>query len=163
MTCIKFVLLVNKQGQTRCVRLCRCLTYQSLPKLSFPSALQHFLTGTLGAQPCRLAKYTDASRSIEERRALEGEVVRKCLARSEKQVNVSAKAVSTDGAGLSAVAAVIYSFQHCGGLKVRCDCCSAPSWSSAVTRSCTGGMHPSSSSSAWTLRRCAFTPLHQCP
>lgn len=47
---IKFVLLVNKQGQTR------------------------------------LAKYTDASMSVEERRALEGEIVRKCLARSEKQV-----------------------------------------------------------------------------
>jgi hypothetical protein len=48
---IKFVLLVNKQGQTR------------------------------------LAKYTDQSMSVEERRALEGEVVRKCLARSEKQVH----------------------------------------------------------------------------
>lgn len=47
---IKFLLLVNKQGQTR------------------------------------LAKYTDQSMSVEERRALEGEVVRKCLARSEKQV-----------------------------------------------------------------------------
>ncbi|CAL5225423.1 g8238 [Coccomyxa viridis] len=46
---IKFVLLVNKQGQTR------------------------------------LAKYTDQSLSVEERRALEGEIVRKCLARSEKQ------------------------------------------------------------------------------
>ena len=48
---VKFVLLVNKQGQTR------------------------------------LAKYTDASMSVEERRALEGEIVRKCLARSEKQVS----------------------------------------------------------------------------
>ncbi|KAK9824391.1 hypothetical protein WJX72_009950 [[Myrmecia] bisecta] len=46
---IKFVLLVNKQGQTR------------------------------------LAKYTDQGMSVEERRALEGEIVRKCLARSEKQ------------------------------------------------------------------------------
>ncbi|KAK9916834.1 hypothetical protein WJX75_007612 [Coccomyxa subellipsoidea] len=46
---IQFVLLVNKQGQTR------------------------------------LAKYTDQSLSVEERRALEGEIVRKCLARSEKQ------------------------------------------------------------------------------
>lgn len=46
----RFVLLVNKQGQTR------------------------------------LAKYTDASMGVEERRALEGEIVRKCLARSEKQV-----------------------------------------------------------------------------
>ena len=45
----RFVLLVNKQGQTR------------------------------------LAKYTDASMGVEERRALEGEIVRKCLARSEKQ------------------------------------------------------------------------------
>lgn len=47
---IKFLLLVNKQGQTR------------------------------------LAKYTDQSISVEERRALEGEIVRKCLARSDKQV-----------------------------------------------------------------------------
>lgn len=47
---IQFILLVNKQGQTR------------------------------------LAKYTDQSLSVEERRALEGEIVRKCLARSEKQV-----------------------------------------------------------------------------
>jgi len=46
---IKFVLLVNKQGQTR------------------------------------LAKYTDQSMSVEERRALEGEIVRKCLIRAEKQ------------------------------------------------------------------------------
>ena len=47
---IKFVLLVNKQGQTR------------------------------------LAKYTDQSMTVEERRALEGEIVRKCLTRAEKQV-----------------------------------------------------------------------------
>ena len=47
---VKFVLLVNKQGQTR------------------------------------LAKYTDQSLTVEERRALEGEIVRKCLARSDKQV-----------------------------------------------------------------------------
>ena len=53
---VKFVLLVNKQGQTR------------------------------------LAKYTDASMSVEERRALEGEIVRKCLARSEKQVSCTSAA-----------------------------------------------------------------------
>ena len=47
---VKFVLLVNKQGQTR------------------------------------LAKYTDQSMTVEERRALEGEIVRRCLARAEKQV-----------------------------------------------------------------------------
>ena len=46
---INFVLLVNKQGQTR------------------------------------LAKYTNASMTVDERRALEGEIVRRCLARSEKQ------------------------------------------------------------------------------
>lgn len=50
---IKFVLLVNKQGQTR------------------------------------LAKYTDQTMSVEERRALEGEAVRRCLARAEKQVWLS--------------------------------------------------------------------------
>ncbi len=48
---IKFILLVNKQGQTR------------------------------------LAKYFDESITSEERRALEGEVVRKCLSRTDKQVN----------------------------------------------------------------------------
>ena len=47
---INFILLVNKQGQTR------------------------------------LAKYTNASMTVDERRALEGEIVRRCLARSEKQV-----------------------------------------------------------------------------
>lgn len=48
---LKFVLLVNKQGQTR------------------------------------LAKYGDQSMTVEERRVLEGEIVRKCLARAEKQVS----------------------------------------------------------------------------
>ena len=47
---IKFVLLVNKQGQTR------------------------------------LAKYFSELLSTEERRALEGEIVRKCLSRTDKQV-----------------------------------------------------------------------------
>ena len=48
---LKFVLLVNKQGQTR------------------------------------LAKYGDQSMTVEERRVLEGEIVRKCLARAERQVS----------------------------------------------------------------------------
>jgi AP-4 complex subunit sigma-1 len=48
---IKFVLMVNKQGQTR------------------------------------LAKYTDASLGAAERRVLEAEIVRKCLARPDKQCN----------------------------------------------------------------------------
>ena len=47
---LKFVLLVNKQGQTR------------------------------------LAKYSDQSMTVEEKRVLEGEIVRKCLARAERQV-----------------------------------------------------------------------------
>ena len=47
---IKFVLLVNKQGQTR------------------------------------LARYTEEHLSIGERRALEGEIVRKCLQRRENEV-----------------------------------------------------------------------------
>ena len=47
---IKFVLLVNKQGQTR------------------------------------VAKYTDSSLTTDERRALEAEIVRKCLTRVDKQV-----------------------------------------------------------------------------
>uniref|UniRef100_A0A7S1X119 AP complex subunit sigma n=1 Tax=Tetraselmis chuii TaxID=63592 RepID=A0A7S1X119_9CHLO len=46
---IRFILLVNKQGQTR------------------------------------LAKYTDQRLTVEERRVMEGEIVRKCLARSDKQ------------------------------------------------------------------------------
>lgn len=49
---IRFVLLVNKQGQTR------------------------------------LAKYSDKAMSVEEKRALEGEIVRKCLTRAERQVVV---------------------------------------------------------------------------
>lgn len=49
---LKFVLLVNKQGQTR------------------------------------LAKYSDQSMTVEERRVLEGEIVRKCLARAERQVSM---------------------------------------------------------------------------
>ena len=47
---IRFVLLVNKQGQTRLAQYYEYLT-------------------------------------IEERRALEGEIVRKCLARADNQVN----------------------------------------------------------------------------
>ncbi len=47
---IKFILLVNKQGQTR------------------------------------LAKYTDEHLTVDERVMLEGEIVRKCLSRTEKQV-----------------------------------------------------------------------------
>ena len=46
---ISFILLVNKQGQTR------------------------------------LANYTDSSIDVGDRKALEGEIVRRCLARSEKQ------------------------------------------------------------------------------
>ncbi|KAL4457979.1 hypothetical protein ABPG75_012844 [Micractinium tetrahymenae] len=49
---IKFVLLVNKQGQTR------------------------------------VAKYTDSSLTTDERRALEAEIVRKCLTRVDKQCNI---------------------------------------------------------------------------
>jgi AP-4 complex subunit sigma-1 len=55
---IQFVLLVNKQGQTR------------------------------------LAKYTDQAMTVEEKRALEGEIVRKCLARSEKQARLGNLLVS---------------------------------------------------------------------
>jgi Flp pilus assembly protein TadB len=51
---IKFMLLVNKQGQTR------------------------------------MAKYFTEHLSTEERRALEGEVVRKCLSRTDKQVGPQA-------------------------------------------------------------------------
>ncbi|RWW81830.1 hypothetical protein BHE74_00009746 [Ensete ventricosum] len=50
---IRFVLLVNKQGQTR------------------------------------LAQYYAEHLTLDERRALEGEIVRKCLARTEQQVNPS--------------------------------------------------------------------------
>lgn len=47
---IKFMLMVNKQGQTR------------------------------------LAKYFDEFMTVDERRVLESEIVRKCLARTDKQV-----------------------------------------------------------------------------
>lgn len=47
---IKFVLLVNKQGQTR------------------------------------MAKYADKAMNVDEKSALESEIVRKCLTRAEKQV-----------------------------------------------------------------------------
>ena len=49
---ISFILLVNKQGQTR------------------------------------LANYTDSSIEVGDRKALEGEIVRRCLARSEKQASI---------------------------------------------------------------------------
>ena len=48
---IKFLLLVNKHGQTR------------------------------------LARYLDQTMGIDERRAMEGEIVRKCLRRTEKHVS----------------------------------------------------------------------------
>ena len=48
---VKFLLMVNKQGQTR------------------------------------LAKYFDDFLAVDERRVLEGEIVRKCLARSDKQAS----------------------------------------------------------------------------
>ena len=60
---IKFLLLVNKQGQTR------------------------------------LAKYfEDRPLGVEEKRALEAEIVRKCLARTEKQVT-TALCVCVGGGG----------------------------------------------------------------
>lgn len=63
---IKFLLLVNKQGQTR------------------------------------LAKYFTELLSTDEKRALEGEIVRKCLARTDKQVSIqrpaSLQQQTTEGA-----------------------------------------------------------------
>lgn len=57
---IKFLLMVNKQGQTR------------------------------------LAKYFAEFLSTDERRALEGEVVRKCLSRTDKQVSEGGPACKTE-------------------------------------------------------------------
>ena len=91
---IKFVLLVNKQGQTR------------------------------------LAKYTDQTMSVEERRALEGEIVRRCLTRAEKQVATFLSLIES-GASLCALTEQTW--------------CSAPLWSTATTKSYTGVMHRSSS------------------
>ena len=90
---VKFVLLVNKQGQTR------------------------------------LAKYTDQSMTVEERRALEGEIVRRCLARAEKQVLVADQTFSTTSSRLVTTAHP----------------CSVPSLSTATTRLSIGAMPPSSS------------------
>jgi hypothetical protein len=57
---IKFLLLVNKQGQTR------------------------------------LAKYFTELLSTDEKRALEGEIVRKCLARTDKQVYMLISSLQQD-------------------------------------------------------------------
>lgn len=56
---IRFVLMVNKQGQTRLAQYYEYLT-------------------------------------LEERRALEGEIVRKCLARTEQQVSPSPSPCARD-------------------------------------------------------------------
>ncbi|PNH11076.1 AP-4 complex subunit sigma [Tetrabaena socialis] len=58
---IKFMLMVNKQGQTR------------------------------------LAKYFAEFLSTDERRALEGEVVRKCLSRTDKQARLGARGDRGEG------------------------------------------------------------------
>ena len=99
---IKFVLLVNKQGQTR------------------------------------LAKYTDQTMSVEERRALEGEIVRRCLTRAEKQVVTFISLIEL-GASLCAFTEQTW--------------CSALLWSTATTKSYTGVMHRSSSWLALTATR----------
>ena len=85
---IKFVLLVNKQGQTR------------------------------------LAKYTEQSMSVEERRALEGEIVRRCLTRAEKQVRpkIQPRRFSQSASDIVATAG------------------SVPLWNTATARLSTGDM-----------------------
>ena len=98
---IKFVLLVNKQGQTR------------------------------------LAKYTDQTMNVEERRALEGEIVRRCLTRAEKKVAL----LSLKKSCTSLCAVTEYTW------------CSALLWSTATTKSYTGVMHRYSSWLALTAKR----------
>lgn len=66
---IRFILMVNKQGQTRLAQYYEYLT-------------------------------------LEERRALEAEIVRKCLARNEQQVSVSSSAF----ASLISMPVLIYIF-----------------------------------------------------
>ncbi len=145
---IKFVLLVNKQGQTR------------------------------------LAKYTDSSLTTDERRALEAEIVRKCLTRVDKQVGpgqhiTGAKtgcggftglltragrdaapskqrrkaAVPPATPALGAFLPTFWSLGRALGPPASCPCCSATSWSIEITRWCTGGTPLSSSSWALMPRR----------
>uniref|UniRef100_A0A453N9Y2 AP complex mu/sigma subunit domain-containing protein n=1 Tax=Aegilops tauschii subsp. strangulata TaxID=200361 RepID=A0A453N9Y2_AEGTS len=141
---IRFVLLVNKQGQTR------------------------------------LAQYYEHL-SLDERRALEGEIVRKCLARTDQQVllplppaessTCSSPPSSFPGSknpgfvlnpnqerrscGSGSGWAVVDLDFHARLTGTLCQC-SALSWSTGTTRSSTGATPLSSSSSASTTMRCGF-------
>jgi hypothetical protein len=135
---IKFLLLVNKQGQTR------------------------------------LAKYFTEQLSVDEKRALEAEIVRKCLARTDKQVGPCSRGVRRcmgEGLGRSLVVGVAEGRGHAGTrlalLAVAPKACasrpqpllhpagahSAPFLSIAPTRRYTGGTRASSLSWGSTERR----------
>lgn len=110
---LKFVLLVNKQGQTR------------------------------------LAKYSDQSMSVEERRVLEGEIVRKCLARAEKQVSTCTFAwARTDMSHLQQHPQLYSEIELFGNLFH-----SVPLLSTGTTKSSTDDMLPCSSWWALTMMR----------
>ena len=121
---VKFILLVNKQGQTR------------------------------------LAKYTDVGMAVEERRVLEGEIVRKCLARSEKQARLIS--LLQDRPQVPCALTWTFLWQEPSkpsfavpGVDLTALCArSARSSSTATTRWCTGDMRPCSSWLVWTQRRC---------
>ncbi|OVA12453.1 Adaptor protein complex [Macleaya cordata] len=108
---IRFILLVNKQGQTRLaqyyeyltieqrralegeiVRKCLARTEQQTPVVlkeergkKKKMGIRFILLVNKQGQT-RLAQYYEYL-TIEQRRALEGEIVRKCLARTEQQVS----------------------------------------------------------------------------
>lgn len=112
---VKFILLVNKQGQTR------------------------------------LAKYTDVGMAVEERRVLEGGIVRKCLARSEKQARLILSQQESAQVPCALTCTVLGQKPYKPSLALPgvdlaalCDR-SARSSSTATTRWCTGDMRPFSS------------------
>ena len=76
--CLSFLLLVNKQGQTRLAQY-----YEARIELANQCPRQ---CGDLtrGCNAAALSQHVP----VEERRVLEGEIVRKCLARSDKQCSI---------------------------------------------------------------------------
>lgn len=80
----QFMLLVNKQGQTR---LAKYFTEWCAVLLRITRSRKHRFCAAqsvLFILMCDMALFTRLT--TDERRALEGEVVRKCLSRTDKQV-----------------------------------------------------------------------------
>jgi len=91
---IKFLLMVNKQGQTRLAK-CVIIVSRVSQRLrgvrrrasSAPLAPRRRLADArlCAASPCLLLRSYYDWHSIEERSALEAEIIRKCLSRTEHQ------------------------------------------------------------------------------